>query len=617
MSTPDPLRRLLLHAPLAATGPALAAAPAATSRVTTGPAPHVLRFAFTGAENGFDPAVISDTVSSALVRSIFDAPLTYDFLARPVRLRPQTTVAMPEVNADHTHFVFHLRPGIWFADDPVFKGRRRELVAEDYVFSIKRFYDPAVRSPSLFHFQGAGLLGLDALRQRALDTKQPFDYDTPVEGLRALDRHRFEVRVARPAPRLLHVFANGALTGALAREVVQAYAGKVPEHPVGTGPFRLAQWKRASRIVLERNPLHQGVWDEQPNADDAAGQAIAAQLKGRPLPLLDRVELAVIEEAQPRWLAFLNDELDVIALPSEFAGQAMPGRRLAPFLAKRGVQAVRAPQPTTWYTYFGMSNPMVGGYEPQQVALRRAIALAYDAPREIAQVRRDQTMPSHSVMPPLVSGYDAGLRSEMASFDPARAMALLDLHGFVDRNGDGWRERPDGSALQLEFTTQPDQLSRALQEVWKKSMDRIGVRITFRVASWQENIKASRAGKLMMWATGWSAALPDGSYFLDVMYGPAKGQANHARFDLPAFNALHERQRELPDGPERDALIAKALKLGVAYMPLKATGHVVQGWLAQPRVQGFVPHPFIRDWWRYVDVAAAPSTAAPAAVART
>ncbi len=137
------------------------------------------------------------------------------------------------------------------------------------------------------------------------------------------------------------------------------------------------------------------------------------------------------------------------------------------------------------------------------------------------------------------------------------------------------------------------------------------------MASWQENIKASRAGKLMMWATGWSAALPDGSYFLDVMYGPAKGQANHARFDLPAFNALHERQRELPDGPERDALIAKALKLGVAYMPLKATGHVVQGWLAQPRVQGFVPHPFIRDWWRYVDVAAAPSTAAPAAVART
>jgi ABC-type transport system substrate-binding protein len=102
-----------------------------------------------------------------------------------------------------------------------------------------------------------------------------------------------------------------------------------------------------------------------------------------------------------------------------------------------------------------MANPLVGGYTPEQVALRRAIALAYNAPREIELVRKGQMMPAQSVLPPLVSGYDPALKTEMGDHDPVRAKALLDLYGFVDRDGDGWRERPDGSPLRLEFTTEP------------------------------------------------------------------------------------------------------------------------------------------------------------------
>jgi len=217
-------------------------------------------------------------------------------------------------------------------------------------------------------------------------------------------------------------------------------------------------------------------------------------------------------------------------------------------------------------------------------------------------VRKGQLMPSQSVLPPLVSGYDPRLRTEMSEYNPPRARALLDLYGYVDRDGDGWREQPDGSPLVLEFSTEASQLSRALNEVWQSSFKDVGVRVNFRSATWQENIKASRAGKLQMWGTGWSGALPDGGYFLDVLYGPNKGQSNHARFDLSAFNALYEQQRRLPDGPERDALIQQALKLSVAYMPIKATGHVIGLWVSHPRVHGFVPHPFIREYWRYLDV---------------
>ncbi len=568
----------------------------------------VLRLSFAGGENGFDPAQVSDTVSSALVGSIFDPPLTYDYLARPVTLKPRTAVALPEVHDGHTRFVFRLKPGIYFTDDPAFGGKKRELVATDYVFSVKRYYDPATRSPTLFHYENAGLLGLGELRREAIAAKRPFDYDREVPGIRALDRYTFEVRTARAAPRLPYVFASSALSGALAREVVQAAGAagvNMMERPVGTGPFKLAQWKRRARIVLERNPHHHhSTHDEQPNADDAAGQALAARYRGQRLPLVDRVEFSVVEEAQPRWLAFLNRELDFVAVPAEFAQVAAPGGRLAPHLERAGVRLHRAIEPVTWYTYFGMDNPVTGGLAPERVALRRAVALAYHVPREVALVRKGLTVPAQSVLPPQVSGFDAGLKTEMSDHDPARARALLDLYGYVDRDGDGWREQPDGKPLLLEFSAQPDQLSRALQELWQKSLTAIGVRVQFRTATWQENIKASRAGKLMMWTTGWSAALPDGGYFLDVLYGPNKGMSNHSRFDLPAFNALYERQRVLPDGPERDALIAKALALSVAYMPVKATGWVRQAWVAHPQVQGYVPHPFIRDYWRYLDVAA-------------
>jgi ABC-type transport system substrate-binding protein len=254
-----------------------------------------------------------------------------------------------------------------------------------------------------------------------------------------------------------------------------------------------------------------------------------------------------------------------------------------------------------------MEDPVLGGTQPHQVALRRALALAYNVPREVALVRRGLTVPAQSVLPPQVSGFDPKLKTEMSDHDPPRARALLDLYGYRDRDGDGWRERPDGQPLELMFASQPDQLSRQLQEVWQKSLAAVGVKLSFRTATWQENIKASRAGKLQMWGTGWSAALPDGGYFLDVLYGPNKGQSNHARFDLPAFNALYEKQRALPDGPERDAVIAEALRLSLAYMPIKATGWLVQTWLGHAHVSGYVPHPFIRDYWRYMTVEPGPT----------
>jgi ABC-type transport system substrate-binding protein len=566
----------------------------------------VLRYAFPIAETGFDPAQISDLYSRTVAANIFEAPLTYDYLARPARIKPQTAVDLPEISEGGRRFVFRIRPGIFFADDPAFKGQRRELVAADYVYSVKRHYDPKHKSPNLFQLENAGILGLSELRRKVLAERTPFPYDTEVEGVRVLDRYSFELRLAKPAPRFHYTFADGAIMGAVAREVIEAYPDQSMAHPVGTGPFRLVDWRRSAKIVLERNPNYrEDSYDEVPAAGDAAGQAIAARLGGRKLPLVDRVEVSIIEETQPRWLAFLNAEHDMIErLPSEFVSIAAPNGKLAPNMAKRGVQMERVPLVDATFFFFNMEHPVVGGYTPDKVALRRALALAYDVPREITAVRRGQAIPAQAMIAPMLSGYDPRLKTEMSDVDVPRARALLDEYGYVDRDGDGWRDQPDGTPLVLEYASQPDQLSRQLQEVVRKSFDSVNVRVEFRLAKWPEQLKQSRAGKLMMWGVAWGGVNPDGQYYLDLLYGPNKGQANHSRFDLPAFNALYEQLAVMADGPEREALMRQAKLLAVAYMPYKVTGHRIATDLMHAPLQGYRRHPFMRDWWRYVDIEA-------------
>ena len=565
---------------------------------------RVLRYSFQVAETGFDPAQIVDLYSRIVTGHIFEAPLKYDYLARPYKLRPMTAVAMPEVSDDQRTFTFRIRPGIFFADDPAFKGKRRELVAEDYVYSFKRIYDPKQKSPGVSNLEDEGIVGLRELRQEALTSKKPFDYDRPVEGLRAIDRYTLRVQLREARPRHLYIWASSDILGAVAREVVEFYGDQIMAHPVGTGPFRLADWRRSSRMVLARNPgFREELYAAEPNADDAEGQALLQRFKGRRLPMVDRVEIAIIEQAQPRWLSFLNGEQNLMErLPNEFVDQVVPGGRIAPNLARRGIRAYQVVSSDVTLTVFNMENPVVGGYTAEKVALRRAMVLGNDVAREIRLARHGQAIPAQSLVVPLVEGYRADLRTPMSVYDPARAKALLDVYGYVDRDGDGWREAPDGQPLLLLMATQSDQTSRQLDELWKKNMDAIGLKVEMRTAQWPENLKSARAGKFMLWRVGSLASIPDGQNQLERAYGPSAGNSNLARFHSAALDALYERLKRLPSGPERQALFDEAAEIVAAYVPYRTGTHRIVTDLTYPQVVGFRHPPFALDWWQYVDV---------------
>lgn len=583
---------------------ALAAQPLKVLPNQTAQPLKVLRYAFRVAETSFDPAQVNDLYSRTVTPHIFEGLYGYDHLARPWKIKPVTAAALPEVSADYRTWTVRVRPGIYFADDPAFKGQRRELTAADYAYSFKRFADPALKSPTWTGLDQQGIVGLAERRQQALSSRQPFDYDTPIAGLQVLDRYTLRFRLAAPRPRFLQTLATGDLYGAVAREVAEAYGDNIGAHPVGTGPFRLSQWRRSSFIALERNPgYRERFYDAEPAPDDAEGQALLARFKGRRLPMVDRVEISIIEEDQPRWLSFLQGQHDLIEqTPAEFIELATPNGQVAPNLARQGIQAHRLVRPDVLYMLYNMDHPVVGGMAPERVALRRAIGLALDVPREIALIWRGQAIPAQSPIVPGTQGYDPAFKSEMGDFDPARAVALLDLYGWTDRDGDGWREQPDGQPLRLDISTQTDAQSRAIDDLRRKNLAAVGLRVRYLPAKWPENLKAARSGSYMVWRVGGSAAAPDGQPALARYHSRQIGGQNMGRFALPDFDAVYERMELMPDGPEREALFRQAKLLAVAYAPYTTLIHRVVTDLTRPQLQGYRRTLFWQDWWHMVDI---------------
>jgi ABC-type transport system substrate-binding protein len=406
---------------------------------------------------------------------------------------------MPQSSADFRTWTVQLRKGIHFQADPAFKGVRREVVAQDFVYPLQRIADPATRSPLWGWIESQGFVGLAEARKAALDSKQPFDYDRPIAGVTAVDRYTIRFTLKEARPRFVETIASSDLLGAQAREVVEHYGDQIDAHPVGSGPFRLKQWRRSSLIVLERSPdFRDEFYDAQPAADDAEGQALLARLKGRKLPLVDEVRVSIIDEAQPFWLSFLNEQLDSTsglngAVPGEFVPQAMPGGRIAPNLAKRGIQAARVVASSTGLTMFNMEDPVIGGYTPDKVALRRAIFTGLRrATARSASSARGLAIPAQSPLSPGTTGYDPKFKQrELRQYSPARAKALLDLYGYVDRDGDGWRELPDGKPLvHGVYSTQADQAKprvrrRSGRRTWTPSA-------CARASTWASGASSSR-----------------------------------------------------------------------------------------------------------------------------
>ncbi|MEO8536331.1 MAG: ABC transporter substrate-binding protein [Betaproteobacteria bacterium] len=565
----------------------------------------VLRHVFPAAETGFDPAASQDLYSGTIIQMLFETLLTYDYLARPAKLVPLTAEALPEVSDNGKTYTVRVKKGIYFIDDAAFKGRKRELTAADYAYALKRLIDPKLRSPWAWLVEGK-IIGLDALAEAAKKTGR-FDYDAPVEGLELPDRYTLRIRLKDTDYNLPYILAHEP-TSAVAREVIETYrddAGRAMSNPVGTGSYMLKQWVRSSKIVLDANPGFRGfVWDF--HSDDPADQPLIAQMKGKRMPQVGRIEVSIIEEDQARLLAFQNGELDLMDLGGPLAPNVLDGGKLKPEFVKKGIQLSRIVDPATSYVYWNMQDPIVGGFSKDKIALRRAMAMAYNVQDEINVVRNGQAIALEYPIPPGVVGHDPNYRSPV-TYDPALANKLLDYFGYR-KGADGWRNLPDGKPFTIRYASRPDSLGRQLDELWKKAFDSIGVRMDVQKDKFPELLKLERQCKLMMRTASWIADYPDADNFMQLLYGKNIGQNNNGCAKIPEYDRLYEQSIRMPPSPERDRIYHDMARIIEVYAPWRLDTATYRNMLVQPRIQGYRKHPILHAEWAYVDIAKPPGS---------
>jgi ABC-type transport system substrate-binding protein len=578
-----------------ALGVAAMAALVTDSALGTPDMTKVLRIA-TNDVTSLDPQQPTDLYSTRVTSAIFEALYEFEYLSTGAKVVPNTAEALPVVTDAGRTWTMRVRKGILFADDPAFNGKPRELVAADYAYAIRRMIDPNLRNggdPALTDLIVGARPVVDAARKPG----GKLDYDARIEGLQATDRYTLVIRLAQADYTLLERLA-GLQMMAVAREAVEAAGANVMNHPVGTGPYRLKEWRRASRIVLEANPGYRTV--RFPENADAPQQELIRNMRGKTLPQIGRIELSVIEESQPEILAFTQADLDYVALGGDDTKRVMENGKLRPDLARRGIRHVRFGSPSVTFTYFNMKDDLVGGYSTQQVALRRAIGMGFDTDEMIRVLFAGNALPANQLLPPGVSGHDPSLPPK-SIYDPAGARALLDRFGFKDRDGDGYRETPDGKPLTVVRGTLPESWYREVDTLWKKNMDAIGIRMQVQQQTFAELLNMSRSGKLPMFNLGYRSLEPSGYQILQTLWGESPPDTNPSQFKQKDYDAAYEQFLRTPAGPTRVTLARKMSDISQAYMPMILHTFGVGNVLYHPWVQGYWPSPFGFSW-KYLDI---------------
>ena len=539
-----------------------------------------------------DPHQYQDIYSRDIVRAIFEALYEWDYLARPPGLVPNTAAGPPEISADGKIWTVRIKPGIYFTDDPAFHGKPRELVAEDYVYSNRRNLDPNLRGggdPIMTDL----IVGMRPMVDAARKPGAKFNYDAPVEGVRALDRYTVQFRLNEP--NFPYMTSSVVGTFAVAREVVEAAVGDIQTRAVGTGPYRLKEWKRGSRVVLDANPAYRAT--VFPASSDPADAALVRDMQGKRLPQVGTIEFSVIGESQPRVLEFERGKLDVVELTDNGAQSLLKNGELDPALAARGISRQVYPY-LMRSVFFNMEDPVVGGMSKEHIALRRAIALGFDAGELNKVVYAGLARPANQIGLPGVSGYDPA-RSSKPRYDPAAANGLLDRFGYSHRGKDGFRLAPDGNPLVLTMMTSTGATFREMQSLWKKNMDAIGVQMEFRSVPIQDLLKSAAQGKFQLSVFGRSSG-PMGLIFI-ALYSKVIPDANQTRFRSAVYDRAFEQYMRAPTESERVAAVRTMNEIVDNFVPQIPISVTLVNAFVQPWVSGYHGSSFAA-YYKYIDI---------------
>lgn len=568
-----------------------------------------------------DPSVSYMVTEGQILSVIYNSYFQYDYLKQnPLTLELGIGAVMPTRRAAPAWVMeggkkvpktgelwrFRLKPGLHFQNDPCFPGGKgREIVAADIIYSFKRMADPKVPCPVLAFFidKVVGLQEYNDYQRARGKNGLPADYRYPVDGLQLdpSDRYAFRILLNQPYPQLRYLMAMN-FTAPIPREAVKKYGPEFRRHPVGCGPFVLAEWSPKQRLVLMRNPNFRPEYypSEGDPGDRKAGLLVDA---GKRLPLIDGIVYTIIKEDVTGWNLFLQGYMDAWGVPQESFTQVVSRQgTLTPQMKARGIELDRTRDPNIEYLAFNMNDPTVGGCTPRQRELRQAISMAIDTQSELDLFNSGLGTPAQFLIPPGLFGYEKSFRNPYRRFDVTGAKRLLAEAGYP--NG---IDPKTGNRLTITYdnaATTPAGRQSVL--FLMQQFDRIGIRLVSRTSRqevWQDRVDK---GQFQFIRYGWLADYPDPENFVFLLYGPNRRPGpNSAAYDNPEYNRLFEQMRSLDDGPARLAIIRKMRAIAVEDSPWVFDYHREELVLHYDWLRNEKRHPVALDSAKYVAVDAA------------
>ncbi len=586
----------------------------------------------TSGPNSLDPVRGSSVYDNKACNFVYESLLEYEYLHRPFKLKPCLLEEMPVASEDGKRFRFKLKKGIRFHDDPCFpEGKGREVVAEDFFYSLKRMADNK-NQPKGWWLMKDTILGFDEYREQqnaavklelvkaeadelAGNPKaelKGFDYDLPVEGMIKINDHEFEIVLKEPFFRFIYTLAMFQ-TAVLPREAVEYYQERFSRHPVGTGPFLLQNWESGSRMTFVRNPTYRlETYPADPGMNEDGSEPYVGysedvqlglyQDAGEPLPLADRVVVTFFVEPQPMWLKFLNKEINYATVPRSGYDQAFikRNRRLRKSFADQGIRSVPVPLLDLIYNGFNMEDPVYGGYEDKDKYLRQAISLMYDYDEINEAFYSGQNLIYDGPIPAGMDGHPEGHNAPKNYRGPnlQKAKKLMAKAGYPDGKG------PDGKPLPpLKYFTSKQPESLAMAEMNKRSLKKIGVNLQIESVDFSTLSEMLRSKRAPCFGLAWGSDYPDAENNLQLFYGPFKSPlSNNFNYDRPEYNKLYEQVRVMPPSEERTSLYVKMRDMIIEDVPMIGSMARTRNYLIHDHLQNFKPVEVFSNWPKYLNL---------------
>lgn len=541
---------------------------------------------------GFDPLLCPDLYTHTALMQTHEGLFEYEHLKRPYELRPLLASSFPEISPDGLTYTFKIRDGVYFQDDPVFKGQKRKLTAHDVVYNFKRLADPHVQNVNWWIMQNH-IVGLDELRAKVSKQKDSKAlYATDIEGLSALDELTLVVKLKSPFKQFLYVLAMAG-SMIVAPEAAETYGAELINHPVGTGPFRLKNWVRNQKLEFVKNPTYWGsTYPTMGETQDTQEGLLTSA--GKTLPLIDALTIWIYVEDQTAWLNLLNKNLDIGGIPKDVYTKVVDTKGvLNPEYSQRGLLLSKSSGLDLVFFAFNMEDPILG----KNKFLRKAISQAISRKDKFEIFYNNRAIEAHGPLPPGIFGYNEKLTNP-ASYNFEEAKSNFAKAKALYKEQTGKNELPP--LLQDIYSGSH---ARQFAEAIDLDLKKIGFTTDVRVGTWPQFTEIMAKKKGQFYAYAWNADYPDPENFLQLLYSKnASPGSNNANFNHPQYDALYEEMKNMEDGPQRQDVIDKMVAIIHEETPWVLFNHRIGFGLRYPWVKNYKRNEVSPGAYKYIDI---------------